>query len=368
MKKLIIALTLVLVAIVSYAAPVTVTAIGEADILNGDQASAKLQAVARAKWAALEKASGVRIKSDTIVQNAQLVDEAIKNEVTGVIKSFKITGQEEDGKLYRVMVSAVIVPEKAKDAVGLLAKNTSVSVIIPVVYPDKHVDETNVLTETVINDLTMQNMDVIDIVSSDGANLKELDKAMRTNNYMALRQMAAKHLSGTLLIGRVDTTATAKQGSDVGYGVSLPFNVVTGRLTYRLLTQQGQNLRILASGFLAARGMGATLKDATNQMMENMTNQVSQKLVSIIMEKLKGANNKTITIRLAGNPSLSDLMQLKQMLSYTPWVLSVNEQGTDTLAVQYPEKSLYLATSINSKLGYKVKKLSDYSILVEKLN
>jgi len=367
MKKLILTLTMIIISAVSFAAPITVTAIGEADIINGDKTSAKMQAVARAKWAAMEEASGVRVKSETIVQNAMLVDEAIKNEVTGVIQNYSVTGEEEDGQIYRVMISATIIPEKAKDAVGFLSKNTSISVMIPVVFPDKHIEETNILTETVINELTMQQMEVIDIVSADGTNVNELDQAMRTNNYMAMRNIASKHLSGTILVGKVETTATATEGSDVGYGVSLPFNVVTGRLTYRLLTQQGPSVKILSSGFLAARGMGATLDDATNQMMENMNREVSQKLVSIVMEKLKGENSKSISVQIAGKPSLSDMMELKQMLTYTAWVLEVKERGTDMLAVQYPEKSLYLATAINSKPNFKVVKLTEYSLLVEKL-
>lgn len=367
MRKLLFTIIIAVFSFSVYAAPVTVTAIGESDIIGGDKTTAKMQAVARAKWAAMEEASGVRVKSETIVQNAMLVDEAIKNEITGVIQSYEVTGEEEDGSLYRVMIQAVIVPEKAADAVGMLAKNTSISVMIPVVFPDKHIEETNVLTETVINELTMQQMEVIDIVSSDGTTVSQLDQAMRTNNFMAMRDVASKHLSGTILIGKVDTTTTAKEGTDTGYGVALPFNVVTGRLTYRLVTQQGPNLKILASGFLAARGMGASLDDATNQMMDNMNREVSQKLVSLVMEKLKGENSKTINVQLAGNPELSDLMELKQLLSYTAWVLEVNEKGKDLLVVKYPEKSLYLATAINSRPNYKVKRLTDYSVLVEKL-
>jgi hypothetical protein len=366
-KSLLLVLSLLLFTFSVFAAPIKVTAIGEADIMNGDKSSARMQAVARAKWTAMEEASGVRVKSETIVQNAMLVDEAIKNEVTGVIQSFSVTGEEEDGKVYRVMIDAVIVPEKAKQAVGSLAKNTSISVMIPVVFPDKHVEETNVLTETVINELTMQQMDVIDIVSTDGLKVNQLDRAMRTNNYMAMRDIASKHLSGTILVGKVDTTATAKEGSDVGYGVSLPFNVVTGRLTYRLLNQQGPSVRILASGFLSARGMGATLEDATNQMMDNMNREVSSRLVSIVMEKIKGGNNKSILVQLAGNPDLNSIMELKQMLSYTAWVLEVNNKGADALEVKYPEKALYLATAINSKPNYSVEKMTEYSILVEKL-
>jgi len=368
MRKILLVVSLLMLVVPVFAAtPVKVTSVGEADIMNGDKSTAKMQAVARAKWAAMEEASGVRVKSDTIVQNAMLIDEAIKNEVTGVIKSFSITGEEEDGKIYRVMIDAVIVPDKAKSAVGALAKNTSVSVMIPVVFPDKHVEETNVLTESVINELTMKQLEVIDIASTDGVKLGELDRAMRTNNFMAMRNIASKHLSGTILVGKVDTTVTSSEGSDVGYGVSLPFNVVTGRLTYRMLAQNGGQLQILASGFLSARGMGASLGDATNQMMDNMNREVSSRLVSIVMEKIKGANNKVISVQLEGKADLNSLMDLKQMLSYTAWVLEVKNKGADTLKVKYPEKSLYLATAINSKPNYKVIKVTDYSILVKKL-
>jgi len=366
MRKLLLSLTLFMLTVSAFAA-VTVSAVGEADIINGDKSSAKLQATARAKWAALEEASGVRVKSDTIVQNAVLVDEAIKNEVSGVVQSYKVTGEEEDGQIYRIMISAVISPEKAKDAIGAIAMNTSVAVMIPVVFPDKHVEETNVLTETVISELTANQLEVIDIADASGTKTAELDRAMRTNNYMAMRAIASKYLSGTILIGKVDTVATAKEGTDIGYGVSIPFNVVTGRLSYRLLVQQGSGTKILSSDFISARGMGATLEDATHQMMDNMNNEVSTKLVSTVLEKIKGINSKNIRVQLVGKTTLEDLMDLKQTLSYTAWVLEVNDNGKDTLDVKYPEKALYLATAISSKPNYKIVRLNDYLIQVQKL-
>ncbi len=368
MKKILLSLVISLFfTMMSYAAAVTVSAVGEADIVNGDKSAAKLQAVARAKWAAIEDASGVRVKADTIVQNAVLVDEAIKSEISSVVQSYKITGEEEDGSIYRVMIKAVIIPEKAQKAMSSVARNTSIAVMIPVVFPDKHVEETNVLTETVINELTSRQLEVVDIASANAATTGDLNRAMKTNNYTAMRNIAAKYLSGTILIGKVDTVATAKEGSDIGYGVAIPFNVVTGRLTYRLIIQQGAGTKILASGYLAAKGMGATLEDATNQMMENMNDEVSTNLVSIVMENIKGVNDKVISVQMVGKTNLEDLMELKQLLNYTAWVLEVNDNGADTLTVKYPEKTLYLATAISSRPNYKIVKLSDYKIQVQKL-
>jgi hypothetical protein len=65
-----------------------------------------------------------------------------------------------------------------------------------------------------------------------------------------------------------------------------------------------------------------------------------------------------------GKTDMDRLMQLKQMLTYTSWVLEVKDQGVDSLVVTYPEKTLYLATSLNGRSGFKVEKFSDYEIIV----
>jgi hypothetical protein len=273
MRKLALLIVLLMLSAAAYSQTVTVSAIGEADISGGDTSSARIIAVARAKWAALEDAAGVKVKSDAILQNAVLVDEAIKTEVQGVIKSFNVTGEEQDGSIYRVQISAVVEKSKAEDAVGVVSKNTAISVMLPVVFPDGRVEESSALSETVINELAGKNMEVIDMAG--GVTVKELERAMRANDYLSLRNIAFRNLSNTILIGKVETSATAKQGSNIGYGVSLPFNVVTGRLTYRLITEKYGNRVILASGYLPVRGQGSTLEDATFRMAENLRDTVA---------------------------------------------------------------------------------------------
>ncbi|HAL85488.1 MAG TPA: hypothetical protein DCM31_00480 [Deferribacteraceae bacterium] len=364
MKKLIILLISAFMCTAVYAQPVKVSAVGEADIMGGDTASARTIAIARAKWAALEEAAGVKVKSDTILQNAVLVDEAIKTEVQGVIKSFNVTGEEKDDSIYRVQISATVEKTKAESAVGIVSKNTTISVMLPVVFPNGKVEESSALSENVINELTSRNMEVVDMAGGNGFGVKELEKAMKSNDYLALRNAAFKNLSNTILIGKVETTATAQQGADIGYGVSLPFNVVTGRLTYRLITEKYGNRVILASGYIPVRGQGSTIEDATFRMTENLRDSVSATLVGIVMEKMQGANSRMVTVRLMGKTDMDRLMQLKQMLTYTSWVLEVKDQGVDSLVVTYPEKTLYLATSLNGRSGFKVEKFSDYEIIV----
>lgn len=345
-------------------ADVRVKAIGEADIINGDKTSARLIAVARAKWAALESVAGAKIKSDTVLQNAVLVDESIKTEVDGVIKSFDVIGEEEDGSIYRVQISADVEKTKAEAALGLVSRNTSVAVMLPVVFPDGRVEEFTAFSEAVISGLSMRDMEVTDMTSAEGFDIAEIEKAIKTNDYNELRSVAVKNLSNTILIGKVETAVTAREGIDIGYGVSLPFNIVTGRLTYRLVTEKHGSRAVLASGYIPVRGQGTTVEDATFRMTENLRDSASAALVSIVLEKIKGVNSRLVNVRIMGSTSPERLLELKALLTHTSWVLEVRDVNASTLSVTYPEKTLYLAASMDGRSGFKVEKYSDYELVI----
>jgi len=363
MKKFLIILSLLLMPFFLQAK--TVSAVGEAQIKNDDIASAKLRAVARAKWAGLEKAAGIKVKVETIVQDAVLVDEAIKTEVSGVIEDYKITDEGKDNGIYWVELSAEVLPEKAKKAFSYLSKNTKVAVMLPVVLPNNEVRETNPLSEKIINELASQSLEVVDLFSAGSEmSVKELESAMKSGNFMEIRNIANKFLSGLILVGKVDSTVTAKSGKDVGYGITLPFNVVTGRLTYRLIGEKNGQKLVLASGYVSGRGQGPTVEDAAYRMMENLSTAASNRLISEVMEKIKGINSKRIEVVLAGNNDLDKLMELKNELSFISWVLSVETKSEDTLLVEYPEKSIYLATAIDDLMKYEIKELDKYKIVL----
>ncbi|MCA1933182.1 MAG: flagellar assembly protein T N-terminal domain-containing protein [Calditerrivibrio sp.] len=366
MKKIVILFLLCIFPILTIAATKSVTATGEANIINNDVASAKFQAIARAKWAALEAAAGVQVKVETILQNATLVDEAIKSEVKGFVEDYKILDEGKDKDIYWVKISANISPVEAQKVVSIFAKNTSVAFYIPVIFPDKKVDETTALSEKVINELVGQGFDVVDIASlGNKYSLNEIDNALKNNNFSTFRNISYQFLSGAILIGKVDTTLSAGQGKNIGYGVSLPFNVVTGRLTYRLIGDKNGQKVIVASGYVSGRGQGPTPEDATHNMLENLASNVSNELISVVVEKIKGQNKRTVEVVLAGNNDLNKLLELKNDLQYISWVLSVNDKGIDKVVVEYPEKTIYLANAIKNLGKYNLKKFDMYRILIE---
>jgi hypothetical protein len=365
-KKLILSILILLVGIFSFAGDKLVEGAGEALIVGNDINAAKNQAIVRAKWDALEKATSVQVKVETIVQNAMLVDEAIKSEVSGTITDYTIIDEGKDGETYWVKIKAKVKPDGAIKAVSQFAKNTSIAVLLPVVFPDGRVLESTPLSEKLTSELLMQNYEVVDIAAQGNPyNIKQLNEAMKNDDYMLLRNLAYRFLSGVVLVGKVETIASAKEGKNIGYGINIPFNIVNGKLTYKLIGDKDGNKILLDSGYVSARGQGASIEDATYSMLENLANEVSTNIVSKISEKIRGVYSKKIEVVLAGNTDIEKLMELKNDIQYIAWVLNVEDKGVDKLIVDYPEKPVYLANALEQKRIYFVRKIDGQRIILE---
>ncbi|MCX5836536.1 MAG: hypothetical protein NTX62_06140 [Deltaproteobacteria bacterium] len=118
MRKTIMALVFLLVSFFNIPAGISqetcVNTEGEAAIVNNDIPSAKTEAVARAKWAAIEQTVGTEVKAQSLVQNFTLVDDAIKTKVRGVVKSYNVLDQVNKKDTVVVKIRACIEESKAK--------------------------------------------------------------------------------------------------------------------------------------------------------------------------------------------------------------------------------------------------------------
>lgn len=154
------------------------------------------------------------------------------------------------------MANVCVEPSKAKDAVSTLALNNSIAVFIPVRKPSiTTYEETNILSETLIGRLTEQGYRVIDVAPVDAVDVAEIEKAIKGGNYLTLRSLMYKFLSNILLIGKADYTVSTRRGQDIGYGIAMPFDNVTVRLTYRIVTRDNTGkMVILAAGAEEGRG------------------------------------------------------------------------------------------------------------------
>ena len=342
---------------------------GEAAIVNNDIPSAKTEAIARAKWSAIEQTVGTEVKAASFVQNFTLVEDVIKTQVGGVVKRFTVLNQQTKEDIVTVKIKACVEPAKARLAVSSLALNNSLAVFIPARKPGKGGDEfeeTNILSETLIGKLTDQNYKVVDVAPTRAVDAIEIERAVKSGSTLAVRSMMYKFLSNVIIIGKVDYTISTRKGESIGYGLSMPFNNVTVRLTYRIVAKNNKtgNMEILTAGTEQGKGLANNVEDAAAVALKDL----AEKLTPIILDKVASyiqGNVKKVNIKVKGVTDLDTNMEIKSILQNIVWVTGVEDKQIGEFIVSYPENSLYLANSIKQKGSFNVTNFSPYSITLD---
>ncbi len=336
----------------------TYNALGEAVIEHNDIANAKNIAISRAKWAAIEQASSISVKIDTIMNNAQLADEAVKMELSATIKSFEITDEGKDGDTYWVSIKADIVPDKANDTLNNLAKNTSIVVLIPAYTADGKANLNNSFTSSLSKQLQEKGFEVIAINKDDQ---KIIETAIANNDLDALSTVFSSNMATSLLFGSLKII---EKSGNIGYG-NVNFALVNGELEWQLISKvDGKNV-VVNSGTQSARGQGSTPSDASYYTFNTMAKRNAPRVVSEVSQAILGDNAKTIRVALKGNSNMQLFRQFREDVKKVPFVLDIKEQGVDALLVDYPEKTYYLASFLERNFKYKVFKILDDEIIVE---
>ncbi len=346
-----------------------VNAAAEAAIVNNDIPSARIEAIARAKWSAIEQVVGTEIKAQSFVQNFTLVEDVIKTKAGGVVKSFKVINQENRQESINVTINACVEPSGAKEAVSQLALNNSIAVFIPARKPGRSGDEfeeTNILSETLIGKITEQNYTVVDVAPTGTIDAKEIENSMKSGSTLAVRSMMYKFLSNLIIIGKVDYTISTKKGENIGYGINMPFNNVTARLNYRIIAKNNKtgNMEILTAGTEQAKGLANSVEDATAEAMKELAQNLAPAILDKIATYIKG-NTKKVAVKISGVNDVDTVLEVKGLLQSIVWVSEVEEKQMGDFIVSYPENTLYLANSIKQKGNFKVVNFSPYSLTLD---
>ncbi|MDQ5988168.1 MAG: hypothetical protein CSYNP_03924 [Syntrophus sp. SKADARSKE-3] len=346
-----------------------VDAEGEAVIVNNDLPSARLEATARAKWQAIEKTVGVDVKAGSLVSNFALVEDIIKTQVGGSVKSFTKKGERrKDGSLI-LSINACVEPQKAQEAIASeLSLNNGVAVFIPARRPTASgarvtYEETNILSENLIGKLLDQNYKVVDVAPTRAVDAAEIENAVRSGSTLAVRSMMYKFLSNIIIIGKTDYTVSTRKGEDIGYGLSMPFNNVTVRLTYRITARNNKTgqMEILDARTEQGKGLKNNVEDAAAEALQDVAEKIYPKILDKIAQYVRG-NAKQIRIKVNGVNDLDTNMEVKGMLQNTVWVTGVEDKSMGEFTVGYPENTLYLANSIQQKGPFRVVNFSTYSL------
>lgn len=359
---------------------------GEALIVQNDVSAAKTEAIARAKWSAIEQSVGVEVKAQSVVQNMALVDDAVSKEIRGLVTGFKVLREKKNADTYYVKINACVEPVNAREALSSLALNNSIAVFLPANKPrtvresessyrsrhsqsthsaletaDEH-DETNILSESVIGKLAEQGFTVVDVAPAHAVDAAEIERAMKSGNFMTLRSLMYKFLSNMLLVGKVEYAISTRKGSDVGYGISMPFHNVTVRLTYRIVTRdKSGKMIILAAGTEEAKGMAGSVEDATAKGLSALAEKFSPQVLEKVSKYIKGISRK-VQVKIDGVSDMSANFSIKETLQNIAWVTNVEEKGLGDFIVSYPENTVYLANSLTQKGNFHISSFTPYSI------
>jgi hypothetical protein len=363
-------IVLVLTSAVAPGAEKCVNTQGEALIIKSDVPAAKMEAVARAKWAAIEQVVGTAVKAQSFVQNFVLVEDVMKTQVAGVVRSYDVLSQASKDETLTVKIKACVEPAKAEQAVSSLALNNSVALFIPARKPraSRGVDvyeETNILSETLIDKIIGQGYTVTDVAPTQTMDAAAIERAVKSDSTLAVRSMMYKFLSNIIIIGSIDYTVSTRKGEDIGYGIAMPFNNVTVRLNYRIVAKNSKtgNMEILTSGVEEGKGLAGNVEDATAKGMNSLTEKVTPKILDKLAQFTQ-SNVKSIRVKVAGVTDSDTNMDIKSLLQNIVWVTGVEETGMGEFTVKYPENTIYLANSIKQKGDFTVSNFSPYSLTV----
>ncbi|MRR17129.1 MAG: hypothetical protein EG826_11795 [Deltaproteobacteria bacterium] len=342
---------------------------GEALVIRNDTPSAKMEAVARAKWTAIEQVVGAEIKAQSFVQNFTLVEDVIKTKAGGVVKSYTVLSENVKDDILTVKINACVEPSHARDAVSQLGLNSSIALFIPARKPGRHGDEfeeKNILSETLIAKMIEQGYTVTDVAPSQSIGALDVERAVRSGQTLALRGMMYKFLSNLIIIGKVDYTISTKKGEDIGYGLSMPFNHVTVRLTYRIISKNSKTgqMDILAAGTEEARALAGSAQDAAAKAMKELAENLAPALLAKVGEYIQG-NTKKVAVQVGGVRDLETVLEVKSLLQSIVWVSAVEEKAMGSFLVSYPENTLYLANSIKQKGNFRLIAFSPFSLTLD---
>ena len=180
---------------------VEIEAEGEAVIVNDDTASAKTIALSRAKWAVIESVSPAKIKIDTIINNSELADEAVKTELSATIKYFTVINEKVKDDKYVVKIKANVIPEKAESIIDGLSSDTSICVMIAGELPgDNTLYFDQALSTAVIEQLNEKGFSVklidysnINALKYKILGVKQEDYTLIEDTYIILLQLEDKY-------------------------------------------------------------------------------------------------------------------------------------------------------------------------------
>ncbi len=366
------------------AGPAEVTATGNGSIVGGDAAHAKDDAVEDALRKAVEQTLGTMIQAESLVENAQLIEDRILSKTEGYVQKYSIIheGRTADD-MYEVTVKAVVKTADLKsdlDAIATLLRRKNMPRLV-VLIQEQNIGETPGAGHLISADLNTAETAIMDAFMAKG--FRFVDDATVQKNLTDAKASAilAGNTAQAAALGKktgaefvLSGKALAKTVQVEVYGTTIRSQQAT--VTVRAIrantgevvavsTAQGKYSHIddVAGGTLAIQKACAAL---------------SQDLVGKIVSKWSGEVTSGNTVTL--NVKNVDFMRLSNFKGTLPYVVrgvqSVVQRDFDdgfaTLEITFKDKADDLAQRLSAAAfeGYraKVTGMTEGSVTVELLD
>jgi len=323
MKRIIVSLLLVLLSIPAISAEVKeVIATGMGNIIAGDIAHAKDDAVEDALRNAVEEAVGTLISSQSLVENYQLVEDRIYSESSGYVKSYKIISKTKSADTYTVKIKAKVKLanlEKDLVAIGLIIKRKGMPRMMVIIdertigvydYADYWINM-NISENTIIDCFKEKGFHFVDqAVAKRNVDREKALAAIAGNDAMATA-IGLTYKAEVVIVGKA-IAKTASGASDVLGGMkSCQANISARAINV-------DNGKILATGMENAAKVHIDEVTGGNQALEEAAKKFSDKLIRKILKEWVGELSGTTTIQLVVNglKSFDDLDDFTTALKY----------------------------------------------------
>lgn len=307
---------------------------GYATIFDGKKDQARENALNNAFRRAVEQAVGVMVDSDSMVVNAQILNDRIYSKSTGYIKKYHIINEKVDGDSYRIKINAVVSKvkiEKDIDEIGQIIKkagNPRIMFLIaeqtgnegkPTYWWGKEGSSGSGTAENVLTSVFLQKgFNLVDrkVILAGINNIKNLDADI--NNDTALR-LAAMGEADVVIIGKV----TANSGRPM-MGTSIRSNQAS--FTARAINADtGEPLASYTTNAVQAHvdpvtGTSQAIQKAANDMAERLSYQILGKL------KKRASGLRTIKITISGL-TYKDIDAFMELLRESESLEEVNQRG-----------------------------------------
>jgi len=339
---------------------------GFATILSGDIAQARDEAIVDARVRVLEKAVGVLVDSETLVQNELLLAATVRNTSSGLIKEYKVIEEDpsSDG-LFRVKISADVV-EAGELEEGIrndLTSNLTLVVMIDEEMAGDPVDdpliESEVIEALINAGYDVRDRDQIRLVRERDSELAKIGGDIEEAQIIGLR-----FLSNLIIKG---TSRTTVHENKTDYAPDMITISARARVTCRMI--EAETGKIIGQRQLRRiKEFGQDGFDAGEKALEKAAPQMVAKVISWMNSEYLVNKMQTVSVEAEDLPDMATFRKLGNLLGKLRWVEDVElgkfDQGSGSISLRYPEKLVYLATRIDRNSSFSLVTLDDRRIVV----